>query len=158
MAISDVYNFDSGLVAVAATAQTPTFYIATPSTKRSWIVGCRVSIGVTAAAAGNSVLFTVARAGNTPSGGTVVTGRALDASAPAALTTAASAATAFAVAPTLGNILWEMELPQTTGSSWEEFPPLGYEWGVPVSGFVACFVTNSVNTSTPVQFQLVVSE
>lgn len=158
MAISDVYNFDSGLVSIASTSQTPTYFIATTATKRAWVVGVRVSIGVTAAAAGNSVLFTVARAANSPSGGTAVTGRALDSSAPAAFTTSNSAATAFTISPTLGNIVWEMELPQTTGSSWEEFPPLGYEWGVPVSGFLACFVTNSVSTSTPVQFQLVVSE
>lgn len=158
MAISDVYNFDSGLISVASTSQTPTLYIATTSTKRCWVVGVRVSIGVTAAAAGNSVLFTVARAGNSPSGGTAVTGRALDSSAPAAFTTSNSAASAFTIAPTLGNVLWEMELPQTTGSSWEEFPPLGYEWGVPISAYLACFVTNSVSTSTPVQFQLVVSE
>lgn len=158
MAISDVYDFDSGLVSIASTSQTPTFYLSTTSTKRAWVVGIRVSIGVTAAAAGNSVLFTLARAANTPSGGTAVTGRPHDASAPAAFTTSASAASAFVTAPTLGNILWEMELPQTTGSSWEEFPPTGYEWGVPVSGFLACFVTNSVATATPVQFQLVVSE
>jgi hypothetical protein len=158
VAISDIYDFDSGLISVAATSQTPTMYIATTSTKRSWVVGVRVSIGVTAAAAGNSVLFTLARAGNSPSGGTTVTGRAHDSSAAAAFTTSASAASAFSISPTLGNILWEMELPQTTGSSWEEFPPLGYEWGVPASGFLACFVTNSVSTSTPVQFQLVVSE
>lgn len=158
MAISDIYEIDSGLITVASSSQTPTMYITTTSTKRIWVVGVRIGVGQTAAAAGNSVTFTVARAANTPATGTSVTPNPHDSSAPAALTTAHSAATAFGTAPTLGAILWEMQLPQTTGSAWEEFPPLGYEWGVPVSSSLACFVTPTVATSTPYQFQLVISE
>lgn len=156
MAISDIYTLDSGLIAVATTSQTPVLMLATAATKRNFIVGVRMSIGVTAAAAGNAITFTLARAGNSPTGGSAANLRANDSAAPAALS--AGTIAAWTIAPTLGNILGEWELPQTTGSAWEEFPPLGYEWVVPVSGFVVGFVTCSVATSTPVGFQFIVSE
>ena len=64
----------------------------------------------------------------------------------------------------MGTVLWEQELPQTTGSSWEEFPPLGYEWGVPAiatgsaNSGVHMFVTQSVATSTTYTVDIIWSE
>jgi hypothetical protein len=156
MAISDVYTVDSGMVSISSTAQSPILLLNTTATKRAFIVGVRMKIGVTAAAAGNDVVFTLARAGNSPTGGTAANLRAHDAASAAAFSTAAIPA--YTIAPTLGNVLGEWVLPQTTGSMWEEFPPLGYEWAVGVSSFAVGFVTNSVATATPVEFQFVVSE
>lgn len=156
MAISDIFTVDSGLIAQASTSQTPILELRTAATKRAFIVGVRMSIGVTAAAAGNAVTFTLARAGNSPSGGTAANLRANDAASAAAISSAFIGA--WTIAPTLGNILGEWELPQTTGSAWEEFMPLGYEFVAGVSTSIVGFVTTSVATSTPVGFQFVVSE
>jgi len=49
-------------------------------------------------------------------------------------------------------------LPQTTGSMWEEFPPLGYEWVAGVSTYLVMFVTTSVATATPLEAQFIISE
>lgn len=156
MAISDIYTVDSGMITISSTSQSPILLLNTTSTKRAFCVGVRMKIGVTAAAAGNDVVFTLARAGNSPTGGTGVTARAHDSGSAAAITTAAIPS--YTIAPTLGNILGEWVLPQTTGSMWEEFPPLGYEWVGPTSGFLVGFVTNSVATATPVEMQFVISE
>lgn len=156
MAISDIYTVDSGLVATATTVQTPLLELRTGATKRAFIVGLRVKLGVTAAAAGNTAVFTLARAGNSPSGGTAANLRAHDAASAAAISTALIGS--WTIAPTLGNVLGEWVLPQTTGSMWEEFPPLGYEWAAGVSTSLVAFITLSVATSTPVETQFVVSE
>lgn len=156
MAISDIYTADSGLVTIATTAQSPILLATTTATKRAFVVGVRMKIGVTAAAAGNDIIFTLARAGNSPTGGTPANLRPHDASSATAFTSAAIPS--YTIAPTLGNILAEWALPQTTGSMWEEFPPLGYEWVAGVSTYLVMFVTNSVGTSTPVEAQFVISE
>lgn len=156
MAISDIYTVDSGLVATATTSQTPLLELRTTATKRAFVVGCRMKIGVTAAAAGNDVVFTLARAGNSPSGGTAANLRANDAASATAISSGFIGS--WTIAPTLGNILAEWILPQTTGSMWEEFPPLGYEWVAGVSTSLVMFVTASVATSTPLECQFVVSE
>jgi hypothetical protein len=160
MANSDIYEANSGLISVASTGGTvPVMYVQAPATKRTWIVGVRVGIGVTAAAAGNSILFAMARSTVGTAGGTYEPLAAHDSSAGSALTQAYVSSFGNAPTPTTaGLFLWQQELPQTTGSAWEEFPPLGYEWGIPAGGTVACFAIPSVNTSTPVQFQLIVSE
>lgn len=158
---SDIYNVDSGLQTIATTAQTGLIGFATPATKRIWIVGVRMTIGTTLAAAGNSVIFTLARISNSPAGTATVTIAKQDAAAPNSLigTTVPTFASGWATAPSLsGPVLAEWELPQTTGSMWEEFPPLGYEWGIAVSSGVAMFVTTSVNTSTPLGAQIIWSE
>ena len=162
MAISDVYMVSSGLVSVASTSQTGLLLIKGSTTSRVYVVGIRVDIGVTAASAGNSVLFQLYRASNTPAGGTAVTPQAHDPAAPASLFTATIGSWTTAPTVTAGTQLWEQELPQTTGSSWEEFPPLGYEWQIPVNsgstGWLVMMVTNSVATSTPVSCDLVISQ
>ncbi len=158
---SDIYNVDSGLQTVATTAQTGLVAFATPATKRIWVVGVRMTIGVTAAAAGNSVIFTLARISNSPASNTTVTIAKQDSAAPNSLigTTVPTFGAGWATAPTLsGSVLAEWELPQTTGSMWEEFPPLGYEWVVAISTGVCMFVTTSVGTSTPLGAQIIWSE
>lgn len=64
----------------------------------------------------------------------------------------------------MGTILAEWDLPQSTGSMWEEFPPSGDEWGVPAiananaNAGVHLIVTASVATSTPLTFDFIWSE
>lgn len=157
MPISDVYTIDSGMVAIATTSQSPVLEWRGGATKRGFVVGVRMKIGVTAAVAGNDVVFTLARAGAQGTGGTAANVRAHDAGSAAAIN-ANAFIPSYTIAPTLGNVLGEWVLPQTTGSMWEEFPPLGYEWVMGVSTSIVGFVTNSVATSTPVEFQFVVSE
>ena len=70
---------------------------------------------------------------------------------------------AWSTAPTVTTVLSDQELPQTTGSSWEEFPPLGYEWGVTniasgANAGVHVFVTQSVATSTTYTVDIIWSE
>jgi hypothetical protein len=156
MAISDIYTADSGLVTISSISQSPILNVRTTATKRAFLVGVRVKIGVTAAAAGNDVVFTLGRVTTSGTGGTPVTARPHDAASAAAFTTAF--VPAYTIPPTVGNILGEWVLPQTTGSMWEEFPPLGYEWVAPVSDQLCMFVTNSVATATPVEAQFVISE
>lgn len=161
MAISDIYTFRSGSVSIAATTATAVMSVVSTTAVRGWIVGCRVEIGVTAAAAGNSMLFQLARPGNSANGSAGASGDPHDFSAPASII---QGFTTWTLAPTVGTILAEWELPQTTGSMWEEFPPLGYEWQIPAianasaNNGVHLFVTASVATSTPVFANLIVSE
>lgn len=156
MAISDIYTVDSGMVSVSVTTQTPVLEYRAGSTKRGFLVGVRMEVGVTSAVAGNDIVFTVARAANTPAGGTAANLRAHDPGSAAAINSAFIGA--WTTAPTLGNILGEWTIPQTTGSSWEEFPPLGYEWVSGASASLVGFVTLSVATATPVEFQFIISE
>lgn len=161
MPISDVYTARSGSVAVAATTATPVLSLAMTTAKRGWVVGVRIDVGVTTAAAGNSLLFQIARPGNTATGTSGASGAPHDFAAAASI---GQLYTTWSTAPTVGTILWEQELPQTTGSSWEEFPPSGYEWQIPAlatgsaNSGLHCFVTPSVSTSTPVFFDLIWSE
>lgn len=157
---SDIYEANSGLISVSSTGGTvPVMYVQAPASKRTWIVGVRISVGVTAAAAGNDVLFAMGRSTVGSAGGTYVSLTPQDFSAGSAFTQAYVSSFANAPAPGTASLwLWQQMLPQTTGSAWEEFPPLGYEWGIPAGGTVACFVVPSVSTATPVQFQLILSE
>ena len=160
MAISDIYTvrFAPTLASASATALGS---LVAGTTVRYWVVGVRVEIGTTAAAAGNQILFQLARPGNTANGLTTVTPNPHDFSAPAAIGTAYSA---WTVAPTVGAVVAEWTLPQTTGSMWEEFPPTGYEWQVPAiannsaNNGLHLFATASVNTSTPLVCDLIFSQ
>ncbi len=161
MAISDIYTVDSGLQNVTAASQTGILAGSCPSTKRIWIVGARMFVGTTLAAAGQSVVFTLARTSNNPVGQASATIGKNDPAAPASLigTTLPTLGTGWLTAPTLsGAIIAEWELPQTTGSMWEEFPPLGYEFGLAASTGFAMFVNHTNATSTPYSCQLIWSE
>jgi hypothetical protein len=148
-------------VANAVTTANPLLSVVGAATIRGLVVGIRVEVGVTAAAAGNSLLFQLCRPGNTMTGTTTTAGAAHDFSAPASLLTGY---TAWSTAPTVGTILGEWELPQTTGSMWEEFPPTNYEWQIPAIANAAAnaglhvFVTASVATSTPVFVNLICAQ
>lgn len=156
---SDVYTARSGSVAVTAAA--PLISLYGTAAKRLWVVGIRFGIGVTAAAAGNSMLFQLARPSATNTGTGLASGSPQDFSAPASI---GQQAVAWSTSPTLGVVLAEWELPQTTGSEWEEFPPTGYEWGIPAvananaNAGLHLFVTPGVATSTPVFANLIWSE
>ena len=161
MAYNDVYNNRSGSVAVAATTATPLVSVYGTAAKRLWAVGVRFSVGVTAAVAGNSLLFQLARPNATNTGTGLASGAAHDFSSPASI---GQLAVAWSTAPTVGVILAEWEIPQTTGSGWTEFPPTGDEWGIPAiananaNAGVHLFVTPSVATSTPVFANIITGE
>ena len=166
MAISDVYTARSGSVAVAATTATAVMSVYGTAAKRGNIVGIRMEVGVTAAAVGNDIQFTLARCTGTNTGtslASVLAGAGHDYSAPASVL---QYCTTWSTAPTLvaAQILGEWTLPQTTGSMWEEFPPSGYEWQVQAvanagaNAGVHVFCTPSVATSTPVFIDLIWSE
>jgi hypothetical protein len=160
MPISDIYTARSGIVTVNASTATPLHSVVGTATKRAWVVGVRVNIALTTAAAGNNVLFQLARAANSSDGTTATpVPSPHDVSAPASICTNF---TAWTTAPTVGVVLWEQELPFTTGSSWEEFPPSGYEWQIPaiadagalngVHMFVTCSVANSSTFTSDIVF------
>jgi hypothetical protein len=141
MPISDIFT-GSGTATVSSVAATPIASITTAATKRAFFVGIRVGIGATSYAAGNC-LFQLWRSMNTPTVGTTGGGSPNDSASAASLSTFLYAGgTAYTVSPSgTNNLLWQQELPQTTGSSWEEFPPLGYEYVIPVSSGVFLSVT-----------------
>lgn len=160
MAVSDVYTFRVAPT-LSATGDTALLSVIMGATLRGWVVGVRVKVGVTTAVAGNDIAFTLARPGNTPNGSSTTAGVAHDFSAPAAVATGYST---WTTAPTKGSILAEWVVPQTTGTMWEEFPPLGDEWGIPAiannaaNAGVHLFANPSVATSTPVFVDLIMSE
>jgi hypothetical protein len=161
MASDDVYTGRSGSVAVASTSATPLLSLYGTAAKRGWLVGVRIGVGVTAAAAGNSLLFQIARPNATNTGTGLAGGNPNDFSSPASVM---QIATTWSTAPTVGAILADFELPQTTGSAWVEYPPTMYEWGVPAvananaNAGLHLFVTASVATSTPVFVNMIWSE
>ena len=158
MALSDLYVSSSGSQSISVTtADQPILLLTTPATRRVNITGIRFSIGATTAAANNSVAVKLARTANSPTGGTAVTPRPHDPSAPASLLSNVSTPS-YTIAPTLGNILGWWTIPQTSGSMWEEFPPGGQEWMINISTSVAVFVTLTVATATPLFVDLVTSE
>jgi hypothetical protein len=169
MAISDIYTGRVSGTAVTVSTANPILSLLAAGTagtaflKRLYVVGIRVDIVTTTAVAGNNVLFQLAR--NTAGASTasnLVSGNAHDFSAPASLGQVATSWTS--AAPAVGTVLWEQELPQTTGSSWEEFPPAGYEWQVPAianqtaNAGLHVFVTQSATTSTTYNVDLIWSE
>jgi hypothetical protein len=161
MSYNDVYTALSGSQAVAATAATPVLSLYGTAAKRLWLVGVRVKVLVTAAAAGNDIRFQLARPAATNTGTGLASGSPHDFSSPASI---GQLAVAWSTAPTVGVILAEWVVPQTTGSMWEEFPPTGIEWGVPAvananaNAGVHVFAIPTVNTSTPVSVDMIWGE
>jgi hypothetical protein len=161
VAISDIYTGNSGTVTVASTSTTAAMSLYGTAAKRLWVVGIRVAVQATTAVAGNNVLFQLARCSNSNTGTSTSTGVPHDFSAPASLGTTV---VTWSTAPTVTSILSEYEVPQTSGSMWEEFPPSGYEWGVPAiananaNAGVHLFITASVNTSTTYVATIIWSE
>jgi hypothetical protein len=150
MPISDVYTARVAYTGTAVTTAVPALSVLGLATKRSWVTGVRVDITATTAAAGSEVTFTLARSTASSTATSLTSLNAHDFSAPASIT---QQSTTYSTAPTVGTVLWEQALPLTTGSSWEEFPPSGYEWGVPAiatgaaNAGVHMFITQSVATS-----------
>lgn len=160
MPVSDVYTGRS-TITLAATSATAIASVYGTAAKRGWVVGVRCKIGVTAAAAGNDILFQLVRPSATNTGTGLAGGVAHDFSSPASILQFANT---WSTPPAVGTILAEWVLPQTTGSMWEEFPPGGDEWGVPAvananaNAGVHVIATASVGTSTPVFADLIWSE
>jgi hypothetical protein len=162
MPISDVYNARSGSIAVAQTTVLPLMSVICPATKRDWAVAIHMNIGTTLAAAGSNMLFQLCRPGNSPTGtGGASFGGQNDTSSPASI---GQLYTAWSTAPTVGEILYEKELPMASGAAWDWAPPASYEWQIPAiangsaNAGLHIFVTASVVTSTPVLVSLDVSE
>jgi hypothetical protein len=161
MSYNDVYTAPAVAITLAGVAAVPLCGVYGTAAKRVWITGVRVKVGVTAAAAGNAVKFQLARPAATNTATGLAGGSAHDFSSPASIGQFAST---WSTAPTIGVILGEWELPQTTGSMWEEFPPTGIEWGVPAiananaNAGVFLFAIASVATSTPVTVDMVWGE
>lgn len=161
MSYNDVYTGLSGSQAVAATTATPVLSLYGTAAKRLWVVGVRIKCLVTAAAAGNDIRFQLARPGNTVNGSSLASGNPHDYSSPASI---GQVSTTWTTAPTVGTVLAEWVIPQTTGSAWEEFPPTGCEWGVPAivndtaNSGLHLFAIPSVNTSTPVSVDIIWGE
>lgn len=161
MAYNDVYTALSGSQAVAATTATPIISVYGTAAKRLWLVGVRVKVLVTAAIAGNDIRFQLARPAATNTGTGLASGGAHDFSSPASI---GQSAVAWSTAPTVGTILAEWVVPQTTGSMWEEFPPTGNEWGIPAvananaNAGLHLFAIPTVNTSTPVSVDMIWGE
>jgi hypothetical protein len=153
MPISDVYTARSGVyTGTAVTTAVPFLSVFGTAAKRSWVVGIRVDVILTTAAAGNNVTFALNRCSTTTVATSPVSlANQHDVSAPASIS---QQCVAYGTPPaTITQTLWEQLLPLTTGSSWEEFPPSGYEWQIPAiaSGSASCgvhmFLTQSVATS-----------
>ena len=147
-------------MSLAATTATAVLSLYGTTAKRLWIVGWRMSVVQTTAAAPNNALFQLARCTASNTGTGQAGGIPHDFSAPASI---GQFTVAWSTAPTVTTVLSDQELPQTTGSSWEEFPPLGYEWGVPAiasgaNAGVHVFITQSVATSTTYTVDLIWSE
>lgn len=161
MPISDVYVARASQFANTSTSATPILSLYGTGAKRIWVVGVRVDIVTTAAAAGNNVLFQLCRSTSSNTATGTATGNPHDYSASASL---GIYATTWSTPPAASVVIWEQELPQTTGSSWEEFPPGGYEWGVPAiangnaNAGVHLFVTQSAANSTTFNADLIWSE
>jgi hypothetical protein len=170
MPISDVYTGRANLFGITAGTATPVLTLTAGAAaqtilKRLYIVGIRVDIVTTVASAGNNVLFQLARSGTgaVSTATNLVGGSPHDFSAPASIGTVS---TSWSGAPSLtnGTVLWEQELPQTTGSSWEEFPPAGYEWQVPaianqtLNNGLHVFITQSGTVASTYNVDLIWSE
>jgi hypothetical protein len=161
VAISDIYTARSA-AGTSGTSAVPLLSLYGTAAKRVWIVGCRLEIqSAGATPAGNQILFQLARPNATNTGTSLASGNPQDFSAAAS---AGQLATTWSTAPAVGVILAEWTLPQTSGSSWEEFPPLGYEWGVPAiananaNAGVHLFATASNSTATSLVTELIWSE
>jgi|SRR5215472_4741866 len=161
MPVSDFYEGPSGLVTLSTTTETAICSLFGVTTKRGWAVAVRCKVGSTTAAAGNGVRFRLVRPANTPNASATASGSAQDFSAPASLL---QFATAYTVAPTVGVVLADWEVPQVGGNPYTEYPIQGAEWGVPaianntVNAGIHVFATLGVATSTPVSADIVWSE
>lgn len=162
MPISEIYT-GTATASLATSSITPLCALVAPSTKRGWIVGVRVSLGVSAAAAGQSVLFQLYKLSNASSLTTTTGGQVPNDPAGPATALCVFITPTFGVTPTgTTSCVWQQELPQTTGSSWEEFPPLGYEYVLNTAGAAGGYALwatcSSATASTAIYTELVWSE
>jgi hypothetical protein len=162
MALGRVYTIDSGLVTVAATAQTCILVGTTTAVQTFNVEAIRIGIhsgaGVSYPSNG-SVMCQMLRSTGTAAGGGTATknpanpGDVACQSAWLSGSTAITGLTATAVEP------WGQELPFTAGSSWGEWVTPGAEIQCPISANLALWVTcSSAGTATQFKAQLVIAE
>lgn len=143
MPISDIYT-GTGSATVSSNSATPIASLVTGTAVRAFVLGVRVGIGATSVVSG-ATLFQLVRLSNTPTAGTTGGAAPNDPNGPTSTETFLYAGgTPYGTSPiSSGVVLWQQELPNTTGSSWEEFPPLGYEYVINTSAGVGLFVTQA---------------
>jgi hypothetical protein len=145
-----VYTVDSGQIAVAVNTQTPLLMVATNSTTNLYIQALRV--GVASGSSGASYVQNgtvqpyLARASNTPSGGTTITPTSHRASGQACNSTWTIGSWSTAPTcptPTAGGVLWGVPFALTAGANWGEWVTPQSEWEIGPSSWGAFFVTCS---------------
>jgi hypothetical protein len=143
--MSDLYFVGSGPVNLGAATQLCVLALNTPSAPR--IKLSKISVSFNGATSTNTpVNCQIAKISNTPSGTAIPSHygpNAIDWDAPASLlTSAATASTAtpgvWTTAPTGTSIVWEIEIPPTSGLP--EWFPLGYEIVPSVSSWIGVFL------------------
>ena len=166
MPLGRTYTVDSGQITLASASQTPMLLVSTTTTAICDIQAIRIGTVSSSSAtfpAGSTVQAYLARAGNTPGGGTPVTPRPHNPADIAANT--AWTVGSWSTAPTFGSILWGQVIPFTAGANWAEWVTPGTEWRVgPVSStgaaaYAAVFLTcSSAGTATAFSIECVFSE
>ena len=166
MPLARTYTVDSGAVTLASTSQTPILLVSTTATAVCDIQAIRIGTfsGTSAAYPPNgTVQCYLARAGNSPTGGTGVTPRPHNQADIAANT--AWTIGSWSLAPTFGVILWGQVIPFTAGANWAEWVTPGAEWriGPPsntgATAYAAVFLTcSAAGTATEFSVECVFSE
>jgi len=160
------YTVDSGQITLASTVQTPMLLVSTTTPAICDIQAIRIGTFSGAGAAyppNGTVQCYLARAGNTPTGGTGVVPRPHNPADIAANT--AWTIASWSTAPTFGTILWGQVLPFTAGANWAEWVTPGSEWRIgPASStgaaaYAAVFLTcSAAGTATEFSIECVFSE
>lgn len=160
MPLGRSYTVDSGQVLLTSASQTPMLLASTTTTAICDIQAIRVGIFSGSGAiypTSSTVQCYLARATNTPAGGTPVTPRPHNpADIPA---NTGWTIGSWSTAPAFGPILWGQVVPFAPGSAWAEWVTPGAEWRVgPISStgvaaYAAIFLTCS-SAGTATQFSI----
>lgn len=168
MAIGRIYTAESGTCALATT--TPSALIwAWPGAATVTMDILAVRLGTTSSGGTPSyptngvVQVQLVRATGTITGGASVTPNPHNSGDIAANSVWKSASTAITGQPTVGVVLWGIQIPFTAGASWAEYPTPGLEWRVPASGTagtgIALMTTqSSAGTNTAFTAEIVFAE
>jgi hypothetical protein len=142
--MGDMYFTGSGAISLGSGTQLCTLALKTPASTRAVLKYLNVSFDGTSSTA-VPVNAIIARITNSPSGSSIPANygpNPLDPAAPAASCTAACASTAspgaWTTAPTQGAIVWEMDIPPSTGLP--HWWPLGEEITDAVSSWIGVFL------------------
>jgi hypothetical protein len=153
------YTIDSGQIALTGTTQTPLLMGNAGTTVTADVTAVRCNVvsgtGVVYPTNGDVQLY-LARAANTPAGGTGVTPRPMNPTDIAA--NSVWTVGSWSTAPTFGNIVWGQAIPFAAGGNWGEVFDRDYErrlGGTGVSAFWAIFATlSATSTATSIGVEL----